>query len=137
MRAYNIGLTLSDFSTAASTRTSVSAPEPPYNVTALFSRAEAKVSLSWSEPSPVPASYRVYRGTEYAVLSLLAGSRRGDCVQRETKYNYKNCDERQRRECIFIIFEKHFIHFGLRILWSYGCADNRPVCIINCHKRWN
>lgn len=74
VRAYNLGLTLSDFSPAGSTRTSTGALQAPYNVTALFNRAEAKVSLSWTAPDPAPASYRVYRGTEVGNLALLGGT---------------------------------------------------------------
>lgn len=74
VRAYNLGLTLSDFSPSGSTRTSSGALQPPFNVTALFGRAEAKVSLSWTAPEPVPASYRVYRGTETGSLTLLGGT---------------------------------------------------------------
>ncbi len=74
VRAYNLGLKFSDFSPSGSTRTSIGALQAPYNVTALFSRTEAKVTLSWTAPDPAPASYRVYRGTEIANLSLLGGT---------------------------------------------------------------
>lgn len=74
VRAFNLGLTFSDFSPSGSTRTSIGALQAPYNVTALFNRAEAKVSLSWTAPDPAPASYRVYRGTEVGNLALLGGT---------------------------------------------------------------
>jgi fibronectin type 3 domain-containing protein len=71
LRAYNGALKLSGYSASGSTRTVSVGPDAPANLTGVVDRGAGAVSLSWS---PSAASYRVYRGTLPAALSLIASA---------------------------------------------------------------